>query len=228
MRAMPTAQRTFGSGPLSRTAALLYTLLVVETLLVVTTAPTLVALTLLSRDASNVPLAALAAVPVGPAISAALAALRGPRDVADLHPGGAFWRAYRRDAPQVLALWVPALAVTTIIGVNLTHLDAGGVPRAFAVPLSVIGTATVLWALNAIAITSRFAFRTRDVARLAWFFLFVTPGVTLGTAGVLLMAAVLVVETSEAVLVLAASGFAALLLLVGRPMTDRIQRDFVA
>jgi len=228
MTTVPTSQRTFGEGPLSRVTALVHTHLVVEALLVLTTAPTLVALTLLRRDASNVPLAALAAVPVGPALAAALGALRRPRDIADLRPFATFWRSYRRDAPQVLALWVPALVVLTIIGVNLTHLDAAGVPRAWAVALAAIGVVTVLWAVNVIVIASGFAFRARDVARLAWFCLVATPGVTLGTTGVLLMAGVLVVVTSEAVLVLAGSVVAALLLLVSRPLAERIQRDFVA
>jgi uncharacterized membrane protein YesL len=217
-----------GGGPLSRAVALVHTLLVVEALLAVAVAPTLVVLTFLGRDASNLPLAALAAVPVGPAVTAALAALRRPRDLADLRPAAAFVGAYRRDVRQVLALWGPALAVLTVIGVNLTHLDAGGVPRAWAVPLVVIGALTLLWAANALVVTSRFAFRTRDVARLAWFFVVALPGVTLGTAGVLGIAALLVAWTSEAVLVLAGSLLAGLLLLVSRPLTDRIERDFVA
>jgi uncharacterized membrane protein YesL len=225
---MSTARRTFGEGPLSRATALLYTLLVVEGLLVVTTLPTLVAVTLLERDASNVPLAALSALPLAPAVAAALTALRAERDVLDLHPATAFWHGYRRDVAQVLALWVPALAVLTVIGINLTHLDAGGVPPAWAIPLWAIGLATTLWTANAITISSQFAFRTRDVARLAVFFLFTTPGVTLGTAGVLALSAIVVTLTSEAVLLLAGSIVAGLLLVVTRPMAARVERDFVA
>src|SRR5258705_8120945 len=63
------AQRQFGEsvtssdvaglqGPLARAAAVVYTLPVVELLLLLTTAPGLILLILLDRDASNVPLAA--------------------------------------------------------------------------------------------------------------------------------------------------------------------------
>jgi len=228
MSTMPTTRRTFGEGPLSRATALVYTLLVVEGMLVVTTGPTLVVLTLLERDASNVPLVTLAAVPLGPAVAAALTALRAPRDITDLRPAAEFWRGYRRDARQVLALWVPALLVLTVVAVNLAHLDAGGVPRAWAVPLWVIGVVAALWAVDATTIVSQFAFRSRDVARLSLWFLLAAPGVTLGVLGVLMTAAVVVTLSSEAVLLLGGSLFTGMLLLVTRPLAARVERDFVA
>src|SRR3712207_5924688 len=90
------ARAQFGEGPLSRAAAFVYTLLVIEVLLVVTSLPGIVPLLLLQRDASNVPLAALCAVPFGPALSAAVFALRHRRlDLTDLKPAIAFWRGYR-------------------------------------------------------------------------------------------------------------------------------------
>ena len=72
---MAGARRQFGEGPLSRATAVVYTLLVVEFLLLLTTAPGFILFILLDRDASNVPLAAACALPLGPAFSAALYAL---------------------------------------------------------------------------------------------------------------------------------------------------------
>jgi hypothetical protein len=69
------ATREFGTGPLSRACALVYTLLVTEGLFLLATVPGLVPLLLLDRDASNLPLDALCLVPAGPAASAALFAL---------------------------------------------------------------------------------------------------------------------------------------------------------
>ena len=51
-----TAERRFGEGPLSRAAALIYTLLVIELLFLATTLPGLIGLVLLERDPGNVPL----------------------------------------------------------------------------------------------------------------------------------------------------------------------------
>ena len=72
--------RQFGDGPLSRAAANVYTVLVVGLFLVLTTLPGLVPLALLDRDVSNLPLVALCAVPLGPALSAAVYALYHRRD----------------------------------------------------------------------------------------------------------------------------------------------------
>ena len=53
---MPDTLQQFGTGLLSRVAARVYSLIVVELLLLLTTVPGLVLLVLLDRDASNLPL----------------------------------------------------------------------------------------------------------------------------------------------------------------------------
>ena len=79
--------------------------------------PGLVALVLLDRDASNLPLVAACALPLGPALSAALYALhRRSADLTDLQPGGgvlARLPAQRRRRP---AIWVPWLAWLAVSG----------------------------------------------------------------------------------------------------------------
>jgi hypothetical protein len=93
------AIRRFGTGPLSQLVALIYSLLLVELLLLVTALPGLLGLFLLERDASNVPLAAGCVIPFGPALSAGLFALhRHTGDLTELQPARAFWRGYRLNA----------------------------------------------------------------------------------------------------------------------------------
>ena len=216
----------FGDGPLSRACTAIYTLLSVELLLLAGIAPGLALLTLLTPEAANLPLFALAAVPAGPALSAALVTLHGPRDLVDLHPGRAFSRAYRSNAAAVLRLWCPALAVLTIIAINLAHLDVAGVPPIWAGLLVVSAVIIGLWALNAVTVCSFFSFRTRDAAWLAWYLLARLPGVTLGTAGLLGLALAVTGFWSEAALALLGSGFAVLLLTSGRPLIAHVEREF--
>lgn len=179
-----------GDGPLSRAAAFVYTLLVVELLLLLTTLPGLVPLVLLGGDASNLPLVAICLVPVGPAVSAALYALRHQRpDPTDLRPAGLFWRAYRANLPGVLRVWVPTLLWLTVIAVNLANLGAATVPAGWAVPLVLVGVGVTLCGANALVVTSLFTFRTRDVARLALYFLVRTPSVPIGNVVLLAAAA---------------------------------------
>lgn len=220
-------ERRFGSGPLSRISALVYTLLVVEGLFLVTTLPGLVGLVLLDRDAGNVPLAALCLLPVGPALSAALYALRHHRpDLTDLRPAAAFWRGYRMNVRGVLKIWVPALAWLTVIAVNLANFTAAGVPGWWALLLVLIAVAAVLWTANALVITSLFEFRGRDIARLGVYFLFRSPRVTVGTVCLLIVAFGVTVVATEAVPALLASVFAAFLLLIARPMIDEVRERF--
>lgn len=217
------------AGVLARAAALVYTLLVVELLFLLTAAPALVLLVLLDHDASNVPLAAACAIPVGPAFSAALFAVRHRSgDLADLAPARAFWRGYAGNLRPVLMIWVPWLAWLAVVAVVLAHGAAAGVPGWWRVLLVVLAVVATLWVINALVITSLFAFRAVDVARLAVYFLMRTGRATLGSAGLVVVAAGVTVLSSEAVLALLGSVLAAALLWTDRSMLDAVQARFTA
>jgi hypothetical protein len=217
------------SGPLSRGSALVYHLLVVQLLLLVTTLPGLAAAVLLDRDASNLPLLALCALPVGPALSAALYTLAHRHtDLADLHPAAVFRRAYRANLAGTLRVWGPALAWLTVIAVDLAHRSAAAVPVGWTAFMVGLAVAVALWTANALVITALFTFRTRDVARLALHFLVRTPGVTLGTAALLALAVLLTTVVSEGGLALAGALFTFAWLGVARGMVDVIGQEFVA
>jgi hypothetical protein len=224
-----TAGRAFGTGPLARAAALVYTLLVTEGLLLLTSAPGLVPLLLLRADASNLPLDAACLVPAGPAASAALFALwRRSGDLADLHPAAAFWRGYRLNAAGVLRVYVPWLAGATMVTMALAHGPASGVPGWWRALLVVIVVAGTLWLANAMVITSLFAFRAVDVARLAAYFLGRTPLVALGNAGVLIAGALVTAFGTEPVALLLATVGCLALLTSSRPMIEQVKERFTA
>jgi hypothetical protein len=222
-----TAGRRFGEGPLSRASALVYTLLVVELLLLTATLPGLIGLVLLDRDAANVPLAALCLLPAGPALSAALYALHHRRlDLTDLHPAAAFWRGYKANAREVLKLWVPWLVWLAVIGSNLANFVASGVPGWWGVLSVLVALAATLWVANALVITSLFTFRARDVARLAAYFLTRSPRASLGNACLLVVAAGITLVASEAASALLASVLASMLLLNSRSMIAEVRDRF--
>ncbi|MFJ6167084.1 DUF624 domain-containing protein [Micromonospora orduensis] len=223
------AWRQFGDGPLSRAASRVYILLVVELLLLLTTLPGLLPLLLLSRDASNLPLVALCLVPVGPAVAAALYALRHQRpDLTELRPAAVFWRGYRANLAGALRIWLPAMLWLTVLAVNLAHRGAVGLPGWWTVPLVGIAVGVTLCAANALLITALFDFRTRDVLRLAVHFLVRTPGVTVGNALLLAAAAGVTAVFSEAVLAMLASVAVLAFLRVGDPMLHLIREEFTA
>jgi len=222
-------RRQFGDGPLARVAALVYTLLVVEFLLLVTTLPALVPLVLLEHDASNVPLATACALPLGPALSAALYAVwHRSADLTDLRPAAAFWRGYRANFRGVLLIWLPWLAFIGVVGVNLANFAAADVPGWWAVLLVVVAISGALWMANALVIASLFAFRGPDVARLASYFLVRARGVAVGNACLLVVAAGITVYVSDAVLALLASVLVLALVRNSRPMIAEVQEEFTA
>jgi hypothetical protein len=226
---MSGARREFGQGTLSRAAALVYGLLVVEILLLVTTLPGLVPLLLLDRDAGNLPLAAVCLIPVGPALSAAVYAVHHrSEDLTDLRPAAGFWRGYRLNVAAALRIWVPALAWLTVLAVGVGRGSAAGMSGWWSPVLIVIAAVVTLWAANALVITSLFVFRTRDVARLAAYFLVRTPGVPVGTVCLLIVAGGLTAVASEAAVVLLASVFVLALVRTSRPMVTAVREDFTA
>jgi hypothetical protein len=83
-----------------------------------------------------------------------------------------------------------------------------------------------LWLANALVITSLFAFRGVDVARLAAYFLGTAPLVALGNAGVLVAGALVTAFGTEPVAMLLATVGCLALLMTSRPMIGQVEERF--
>jgi len=219
----------FGAGTLSRAAALIHTLLAVEALLLAAASPGLAGLLLLGADPSNLPLAAVCLLPLGPAASAAVYALHHrDRGLTDLHPARAYRRGWRLNALPALRLWAPLLAWLTVIAFTLTHFSATGLPGWWAVLLAAIGACSLLWGAHALVLTSLFSFRTRDTARLAAYFLFRHGRATLAAGSLLVLAAAGTALLTEALPALLATPLLLSLLHGSRAVIAETERDFTA
>ncbi|MEY9995020.1 hypothetical protein ABIE67_007052 [Streptomyces sp. V4I8] len=219
----------FGAGALSRAAALIHTLLTVEALLLLAASPGLAGLLLTGPDPANLPLAAVCLLPLGPALSAALYALHHrSRDLTELHPARTYARGWRLNALPSLKLWTPLLAWLTVIAFTLTHFSATGLPGWWAVLLGAIGVGSLLWGAHALILTSLFAFRTRDTARLAAYFLVRHARATLGAASLLVLVAAATALLTEALPALLAAPLLLSLLHSSRPVIAETQEDFTA
>lgn len=224
-------QQAYGDpseGALGRITGVIYWYLVVTVLLALTASPGLVALMFLDRSPGNAALAVLCLVPLGPALSAALFALRDRDRAEDLSPARSFWRGYRNNVVDVLRLWAPAALVLAIIAVVLANLDAAGVPAGYGAVLVVIGVLVVVWSLHALVIASLFSFRARDTARLAAHYLGRLPLVTLRVASLLVLAAAIVLLTFDVVLAMLGGVWAGLLLSNARRLVRDVENQFVA
>lgn len=219
----------FGTGVLSRAAGLIHTLVTVETMLLLAAAPGFAGLLLLGPDPANLPLAAVCLLPLGPALSAALYALHHrSRDLTDLHPARTYARGWRLNALPALKLWAPLLAWLTVIAFTLTHFSATGLPGWWAVLLGVIGVGSLLWGAHALVLTSLFAFRSRDTARLAAYFLLRHARATLAAASLLVLVAALTALLTEALPALLAAPLLLSLLHGSGTVITETQEDFTA
>ncbi|MFC8800311.1 DUF624 domain-containing protein [Promicromonospora sp. NPDC057138] len=221
-------RREFGEGVLGRATAVVYWYLIVEVMLVVAVLPGALVSLFLARTPGNAVLFALCLVPVGPAVSAALFALRDRTKAEGLTPASSFWRGYRLNWADALKVWVPGLVAGVVILLGLANVGAGGVPGWYAGALVVIGAGLLLWMVNALVIVSFFGFRTRDTARLAAHFLGARPLVTLGSLSLLVLAAGIVLLTTEAVFGLLAAIWLALVLRNARPLLSDVEERFTS
>jgi uncharacterized membrane protein YesL len=155
--------------------------LVIEGLLAATTVPTLVWLLFLEPRWSNVPLMVALGIPVGPALSAALFAWRRFSQDHGPSPAQHFWRGYQLNWADALRIWVPALAVVSLLAVNLVTLSGSeDAPVAFAVVGVVAAVLVAVWTAHAMLVVSLFSFRMRDVVRVAVYFVLAKPRASLG------------------------------------------------
>lgn len=223
-----TDKRTLGgSDAFARVTGGVYWYVVVEIALLLAALPGAVGMLLLAPEPANIPLYALCLVPVLPAFSAAIAALRARKKSDALDPWRQYWRRWTANVKDVLVLGVPALAALAILGFNAAFAAsvAGG---AFAIVAIVLGLVVALWLVHVLVIASLFSFRARDTTRLGLYYLVAKPLVTLGVASLGVLAAALAFFTSPWVLLVAGSILAGLVLTNARAMIADIEKRFVA
>ena len=219
----------FGEGVLFRVTNYVYWLIATEVLFVVASLPLVAALLFLDRDPSNAILYALAGLPLGPAVAATLHCARKVLREKDLDPARDFWRGYRLNV-AVMAFWAPAVAVATILLLNLGHLAGSGSAGAPALRIAILGVALVgaLWLTNMLVISTAFTFRLRDLARLSVFYLGASLRITVGNLACLFIAGTLLVLVSDWALLLAGSALVGLVALNTTDLVAQVEARFTA
>ncbi|GAB4084637.1 DUF624 domain-containing protein [Myceligenerans cantabricum] len=203
--------REWGDGTLARVTDAVYWFLVTGVLLIVVTLPGTLPLLFLDRSAGNAPLVALCLAPVAPGVAAALFSLRDRPRAEALTPAPSFFRGYRLNWADALRAAAPLLVFAAVAGLGagalgdddgVTGLLEGGLPSAYGGVMLGIGAILLVWTINALVIASFFSFRTRDVARLASYYLFTRWKVALGSLSLLVVASAVLLLAGDAVFAL--------------------------
>ncbi|PNI07727.1 hypothetical protein CXX84_15525 [Arthrobacter sp. AFG7.2] len=218
----------YGAGPLFRAAGTVagvmmgHVLLVLGNLLLVF-APLL----------GNWLLVLLACVPLGPSLVAAMYAFN--RLLAG-HETGVFKdfrRGYRMNFRPALVVWLPHLLLLAVIAFNLVGLPLFSGPGNGAGPalrgaLLVLGLLVATAALNGLLLLSRFTFPVRDIYRLSLYGFGAQKRVALGNAGILFVAAFLLLMTTTYLMLVVAGALVFLVCLNSRPLLRFIEARFTA
>lgn len=216
-----------GDGVLSRMTAGVYRLLVLGAFLILMCGPTLVVWTLLGHAASNAAFFVIALLPVGPALSAAVYALRQWTASPDLSPARALWRGYRLNFRDTMKWWAVVVAVALVLIVNIVFADSvpfGATLRpAGLIVLGLLG----VWAGHLLVVASLFSFRTRDAMRIAAVELFAQWKVSLGFIALMIVAVATVQFGTELALLVFAWAFVGILWLIAQPLIADVSRRFI-
>lgn len=223
---MSTAHVSTGTGPLTQLAQAVYQHAALAMCLVAGCAPTVLVLTLLTSTPANVPFFVLAQLPVAPALSAGLFAVRGWRADPDKDPFVLFWRGCRQNTGDVLRWWVPALLAAAVLAVNVWASDTVPAAQLLRLPAVVLGVVLCLWSGQMLVVTTFFSFRTRDAARVAAVMLASQWRVTLAHVSLLVVAVGITTFGFDVLLALAAWALVSMLELVSRPVVVDVTERF--
>lgn len=213
-------------GILGRVTVEVYWVLVLTLLFGAACLPGALAVLLIEPGRPALVLLPLAALPVGPALAATVFAWRQRTRTEDPTPWRCFAAGYRLSALDALKVWAPACAVLSVIGTGVLATGLGLVPTGYLVVLAVTGLVVLVSTVHALAITTVFSFRLRDVIRLAVFHTFRLPRATLAVLALLISTAALLVVLGDWVVLLAAGLFARVLAHYEQPLLDRIRTEF--
>ncbi|WP_024819951.1 DUF624 domain-containing protein [Arthrobacter sp. 31Y] len=230
---MAAKKAEYGSGPLFKAAGTVYGVMVGSALLVLANALVVLLPLLLGLIG---PVALLGFVLLGPSVVAscyAYSRLAAGEDSGVLHD---FVSSYRSNFGQAIVVWVPYMLLLGVIAFNLAVLpgsaspasSGGADPVQLAARIGLVGLAIMVCtaAMNAMLLLSRFTFRIRDIHRLSVYTLGAQRKVSLGNAGILFVAAFVLMMTTAWLILFVAGLVVFLLCLNARPLLKVVEEKF--
>ena len=170
----------------------LYWYIMLTLMMAIAGAPAVLATAFLDANYPSNPINAVviivAGLFLGPTLSAGLYACRARTKDETPLPTRAFWRGYKMNAADVLRLWLPTCLVVAIIAFTLGNAATAGIGLAYAIGLIAIASGVTLWGMHALMLATFFTFRSRDIARLAVYYLGRNRKSSLGVLALIIVA----------------------------------------
>ncbi|MBU7592304.1 YesL family protein [Metabacillus halosaccharovorans] len=178
---------------------------------------------------SNILLYFLALIPTGPAVAALYYSMEKLVRTKELSPTHDFFYGYKKNIKDILSIWFPIILVYFILIVDLQYLRQ--TPTELNQILSiVVFVLIVIWTmliLNAIAISSRFKFRMRDIWKLSAYYSLMKVKNTVGNMLILFILAFITTVTNDFLILFVSSIVFYLLALNTKGMLSDIEINFL-
>lgn len=217
---MSTGGRAEKEGILSRSTAAVYGVLAIAVCFVVACLPYVAAVLVLPNPIAI----AIAGSTIGPAWVAAIGTSGDWLRSRDLEPVRRYAHHWRQGARQALLFWTPFWILLLVLGADLS---VGG-PGVATVGLWVLGAIALLWGSTVLLLVAHFAFRLRDVLRLAVWGLVRSPRWLVADAAILLVVGAAVLTGGELLAGLLAAPVALVTELNARPLVAKVRASFTA
>ncbi|MCM3439669.1 YesL family protein [Metabacillus halosaccharovorans] len=219
----------FGQGILYTFTNYVYAFLLTNIYFVLTNGLFIFFFMTLEPSFSNILLYFLALIPTGPAVAALYYSMEKLVRTKELSPTHDFFYGFKKNIKDILSIWFPILLVYFILIVDLQYLRQ--TPTELNQILSiVIFVLIVLWTmliLNAVAISSRFKFRMRDIWKLSVYYSFMKVKNTVGNMLILFILAFITTITTDFLILFVSSIVFYLLALNTKEMLLDIETNFL-
>ncbi|MCV9885462.1 YesL family protein [Metabacillus halosaccharovorans] len=219
----------FGQGILYTFTNYVYAFLLTNIYFVLTNGLFIFFFMTLEPSFSNILLYFLALIPTGPAVAALYYSMEKLVRTKELSPTHDFFYGFKKNIKDILSIWFPILLVYFILIVDLQYLRQ--TPTELNQILSiVIFVLIVLWTmliLNAVAISSRFKFRMRDIWKLSVYYSFMKVKNTVGNMLILFILAFITTITTDFLILFVSSFVFYLLALNTKEMLLDIETNFL-
>lgn len=219
----------FGQGILYTFTNYVYAFLLTNIYFVLTNGLFIFFFMTLEPSFSNILLYFLALIPTGPAVAALYYSMEKLVRTKELSPTHDFFYGFKKNVKDILSIWFPILLVYFILIVDLQYLRQ--TPTELNQILSiVIFVLIVLWTmliLNAVAISSRFKFRMRDIWKLSVYYSFMKVKNTVGNMLILFILAFITTITTDFLILFVSSIVFYLLALNTKEMLLDIETNFL-
>ncbi len=178
---------------------------------------------------SNILLYFLALIPTGPAVAALYYSMEKLVKTKELSPTHDFFHGYRKNIKDILSIWFPILIVYFILLVDLQYLRQTPTEsnQILSIVILILIAVWTMLILNAIAISSRYKFRMRDIWKLSVYYSFMKVKNTIGNMLILFILAFVTTVTTDFLILFVSSIVVFLLALNTKEMLSHIEMNFL-